>query len=120
MLTGHGHDYMKAVVSRVAQLVEQQIANRLTLESKRCVYDTRSSSKTLLCGSPAQERCWSTTCAHLIGHEIRCTIIQLCRKEPALWQVMSGTIIQLCAKRTCHWEDHPSSSSCPGSDEDTT
>src|SRR5437867_5735182 len=32
-------------VSRVAQLVEQQIINRLSLASKRCVYDTRSSSK---------------------------------------------------------------------------
>src|SRR2546425_5612975 len=58
------------------------------------------SSKTLLFGSPAHERCWPTTCAHLIGHEIRSTIIQLCRKEPALWQVMSGTIIQLCRKKS--------------------
>src|SRR2546425_8310659 len=58
------------------------------------------SSKTLLFGSPAHERCWPTTCAHLIGHEIRSTIIQLCRKEPALWQVMSGTIIQLCPKKS--------------------
>src|SRR2546425_12098079 len=58
------------------------------------------SSKTLLIGSPAQERCWPTTYAHLIGHEIRGTIIQLCRKEPALWQAMSGTIIQLCRKKS--------------------
>ena len=29
---------------------------------------------------------------------IRGTIIQLCRKEPALWQVTRGTIIQLCRK----------------------
>src|SRR3989441_6783404 len=58
------------------------------------------SSKTLLFGSPAHERCWPTTCAHLIGREIRGTIIQLCRREPALWQVMSGTIMQLCRKKS--------------------
>src|SRR5437867_13295613 len=86
-------------VSRVAQSVEQQIVNHYHLRPN-AVYDSRSSSKTLLYGSPAQERCWPTTCAHLIGHEIHGTIIQLCRKEPALWQVMSSTIIQLCRKKS--------------------
>src|SRR5207247_2579119 len=77
-----------------------KIVNRYHVRPNAVCTTPVQSSKTLLFGSPAHERCWSTTCAHLIGHEIRGTIIQLCRKEPALWQVMSGTIIQLCRKKS--------------------
>src|SRR2546425_86074 len=89
--------YTYVRVSRVAQLVAQRIVYHLR---PNAVCTIPVQAQTLLCGSPAQERCWPTTCAHLIGHEIRGTIIQLCRKEPTIWQVMSGTIIQLCRKKS--------------------
>src|SRR2546425_182727 len=88
-------------------------ADRLSLASKRCVYDPRSSSNFVM-----RFTCTGKMLAYYLCSphwpSIRGTIIQLCRKEPALWQVKRGTIIQLCRKEpviekiTHH---HPSSSS---------
>src|SRR5437867_5931540 len=76
-------------VSRVAPLVAQRIDYRLR---PNAVCSIPVQAQTLLCGSPAQERCWPTTCAHSLAMNTR-------HNNP------------IVSQRACHWEDHPSSSS---------
>src|SRR5437867_11280667 len=88
--------YSSIVLSGVTFSSVGSAADRLSLASKRCVRSPFK-AQTLLCGSPAQERCWPTTCAHSLAMN-SCTISQLWRKESAVWQVTRGTIIKLCRK----------------------
>ena len=60
----------KSSVSKDEPFQEQLVALRIVyrLSQKGSVrYPLKA--QTMLCGLPAQERCWPTICAHLIGHE---------------------------------------------------
>src|SRR2546425_10089137 len=67
-------------------------------------------AQTLLCGSPAQERCWHITCAHSLTMNTRHNNPIVSQRTCSLagYERHNNPIM---SQRACHWEDHPSSSS---------
>src|SRR5437867_1039397 len=94
-------------VSRVAQLVAQRIDYRLR---PNAVCSIPVQAHTLLCGSPAQERCWPPTCTHSLAMNTRHNnpIVSQRTCPLACYERHNNLIV---SQRACHWEDHPSSSS---------